>query len=135
MRLRIGSGQGGGRMLKNSRLLGICLWLFSFQVIAFTKGGLLAQHPWLDVGTALGMFTVAAFLLGLSLPAAWDLGFGCVMVIIAASTAVLTARFCQQMPYQWYDLMIVMAAPQVFFMAIGFWMGNRRQPADLQVKC
>jgi len=116
------------------RFWGVVVWLVAFQVFAATSGGLLIQHFWLDVGTAVGMFTLAAFLLGLSLPLKDDLSYLIVLLLIVTASALLTANFYQQMPYPWYDLMIVMAAPQVFFLAIGFWLGTRQEFADMKAE-
>jgi len=119
-------------MLKNPRFIGIMVWLFAFHVFAATSGGLLAQNPWLDVGTGLFMFTIAAFLLGQSLPLDSGLVHVIVLLIVAAS-GLLTLRIYGQVPYRWYDLMTIMAGPQMFVMAIGFWLGNRRHLSDVAV--
>ncbi len=115
--------------------MGVLLWLFSFQVFAFTKGGMLAQHPWLDAGSALAMFTVAAAMLGYSLSLKDDLNYASMLFLIVVASGMLTIRINGQAPYPWYDLMIVMAAPQVFFAAIAFRLGTRRELADLKAVC
>ncbi len=119
-------------MLRISRLMGVLLWLFSFQVFALISQSMPAQNFWLDVGTALGMFVVAAFVLGLSLTDNSDLSYVSTLFLVVVASAVMTFRFLGQTPYVWYDLMIIMAAPQVMALAIGFSLTTRQSRADLQ---
>ena len=114
----------------STRFWGVCLWLFAFNVFVVTSGGLLAQNPWLDVGTALVMFSVATFMLGQSLHWNSDLRQILVLLLIVAASGLLTMRIYGHVQYRWFDLMTVMAAPQMVAMVIGFWLGNRRELAD-----
>jgi hypothetical protein len=114
------------------RFWGALLWLFALHVVAITGEGVLAQDLWLNIGSALGMFSVAAYILGLSLPpdvTDFTLSHICALVLIIISSALLTLKFINQLPYQWYDLMICMAAPQVFVLSIGYWLTTRRHIA------
>ncbi|MFC1598964.1 hypothetical protein ACFL2U_03095 [Patescibacteria group bacterium] len=112
------------------RFWGIILWLFAFNVFAATSGGLLAQNPWLDVGTALVMFSVATFMLGQGLHWNSDLSHIIVLLLIVAASGLLTMRIYGQVNYRWFDLMTVMAAPQMVAMAIGFWLRTRYELAE-----
>ncbi len=117
-------------MLKNARFWGLLLWLFSLQVFMATSGGMLGENIWLDIATGVGMFTVAAFLLGYSLPEGSQLSFASVFLLIAAASAVITFRVHEVTPYRWYDLMTIVAAPQVFVMGIAGLLAVRRSVAD-----
>ncbi len=113
-------------MLRNTRLFGILLWLFAFQTFAATSGGYLANHLWLDISAGLLMFMAACLLLGFSLPGSNDLAMPSMLILIFMASLMLTARIGGHLSYKWYDLMIVMAAPQVVVLAISFWVANHR---------
>jgi hypothetical protein len=117
-------------MFRNPRIIGALLWLFSLQVFAATNGGLLAQHLWLDIGTALIMFIIASYYLGRGLTTHTDLAFYFVLMLILAASAVMAIRFCDQMQLHWYNATIIMAGPQVFAMSIGFWKAGRHHLAN-----
>jgi hypothetical protein len=120
-------------MSRSMRLGGIILWLFSFQVFAATSGGLLAKYLWLDIGSVLLMFMTACYLLGHSLPGSNNLALPSVLGLIVIASALMTVRFCNQLPYHWYDLMIVVSAPQVVALAISFGLSHRRYHKQLQL--
>ena len=123
-------------MLSNVRFWGVLVWLFAFQIFAATGSGFLNEHIWLNMGTVVSMFMVAAFLLGYSLPESNALSFASIFLLIAAASALMTVRFYELTPYYWYDLMTIIAAPQVFVMAIAGLLATRRQVVnDMQHIC
>jgi len=114
----------------NFRFWGIVLWLFAFNVFAATSGGLLAKYIWLEVVTAIGLFSVASYFLGRSLSWKDQVGYVIMLMFIVVASAMLTLRVNGHLPYPWYDTMTIVAAPQMLVMVIGFWLANRRDLAE-----
>lgn len=122
-------------MSRISRLMGVILWLFSLNLFVATYGGRLAKNPWLDIALGLGMFMTACYLLGDSLPGSSDLKHALVLLLILMSSALLTARINGRTQFQWYDMMVIVAAPQVVAMIIGYLLAYRRQPHSTPLNC
>lgn len=117
--------------MRNSRVWGTILWLFSFHVfVATSGGGKLGQNIWLDIATGVIMFTAAAYLLGMSLSYSEQFSFVVVIMLIAVSSALITFNVYEQSPYRWFDMMTIVAAPQMMAMAIGSLLAFRRQTTD-----
>jgi len=117
-------------MLRNARFWGVILWVFSLQVFVATYGGRLGENIWLDVATGVVMFMVASFFLGYSLSGSGQVFFVSVFLLIAVDSALITFRVYDQTPYRWYDLMTIVAGPQMFIMSIGCLLASRRRLAQ-----
>lgn len=123
-------------MLRNARFWGVILWVFSLQVFMATSGGKLGQNIWLDVATGVTMFAVASYFLGYGLSGSGNLAFASVFLLIAVASALITFRVYDQTPYRWFDMMTIVAGPQMFISAIGCLQASRRYRADnTQLNC
>ncbi|OGY42524.1 MAG: hypothetical protein A2Y82_04130 [Candidatus Buchananbacteria bacterium RBG_13_36_9] len=122
--------------MRNARFWGVLLWVFSLQVFVCTSGGKLGENIWLDVATGVIMFMAASFLLGYSLPGSGQVYFVSVILLIVVAIALMTIRSLGRTPYEWWDMMIVVAGPQAFVAAMGFILVSHRHRANnTQLNC